>query len=117
MDVPHGERRVASIALGKLGGDTDSGLTVRGGGGTVRVPTAVDKPRTVGPDREGVGVGEAEPRRRRRRRCSKDYRNARLVETLECGVQPVETVVPLARLDPGPGEYPDGRSVHTRLLH
>ena len=100
VDVPHGERRVAGIALGKLRRDADG-----------------DKPRTVRPYREGVGVGEAEPRRWRCRGRSENDANAGPMEALQCGVQPVETVAALAGLNPGPGEDPDGRGVDARFVH
>ena len=117
VDVPQPHRRVLPVPLGHDPRHPDRVVAEQRGGDRVGLPTTLAQHRAVGQLWEDLGVAAGRPRRRGRRRRRERDADAGLVQPVQDGVEPLEVVLALARLEHRPGEDRDADQVHPRLLH
>lgn len=117
VHVPHGQRRVAAVALGEARGDGRRGRAVVRVAVADRATGAELVAHALGGDRQGVGMAAVEPDRRRHGRGAEVDADAVLVQQIDHPVEPAEVVLPRRGFEEGPGEDPDADHGDAGLPH
>ncbi len=116
-DVPHRQRRVVGVAGGQAVGQRQGELAVQRRRRAPGLAAARPQGVAVAVDREDLGVGRGEPGRRRGGGRGEVDGDAVGVQQVHDLVEPLEGVLALRRLEPGPGEDPEGHEADPRLAH
>ena len=116
-DVPEHHGRMPAEPFGDPLDQLQRPLPVGHRGRAERLPAARPQPGAVGQLRQRGRVEPRHPRWRRRGRGGQVDRDAAAVQQLDHPLQPAEVVLAGTRLEPGPGEHPDGHQRDAGRAH
>jgi len=116
-DVPHRQRRMPGVPGGQRLDQVQGLLAEHRRTGAEVLPATRPEPVTGLIDDQRLRVGPGEPGRWGRRRGGQIDRDAMLFQQVENPVEPAEAEYFRGRLQPGPGEHPDGDETDPGFLH